>query len=259
MGNSSQDLPIIVYFALDQTGKICNFGVKCLLANDPQCRQNEPRRHQLRCYVTIGAAMLIEMRQLRCILFLGALSLCLPATATAQGGTGTKPDDQEIVHGLSLKDFALVGPHFADSDITSREADNIAAALKDVLDLDVQDRWIITDPKARAQRHPTNRERRDMLGEFRVTQVAVLPGNVHLYVMRNAPYNPDADGVNGRLLIVETSPGAASLLGESSGWGVATRPRPGQAYPTLVFISHLSAMASGMEVLDFDHGKYVKR
>jgi hypothetical protein len=207
----------------------------------------------------MGAAMLIEMRGLRRILFFGALCLSLAATATAQGGTGTKPDGQEIVRGLSPKDFALVGPHFADSDITSREADNIAAALKDVLDLDVEDRWIITDPKARAQRRPTNRERREMLEEFRVTLVAALPGNGHLYVMRNAPYNPDADGVNGRLLIVETSPAAASLLGESSGWGVATRQRPGQAYPTLVFISHLSAMDSGMEVLDFDHGRYVKK
>jgi hypothetical protein len=207
----------------------------------------------------MGRAMLIEMRELRYILSFGALCLCLAATAAAQGGAGTKPDSQEIARGLSPKDFALIGPHFADADITSREAENIAGALKDVLDRDVQDRWIISDPKARAQRTPTNRDRREMLEEFRVTQVAALPGNAHLYVMRNAPYNPDADGVNGRLLILEVSPSTATLLGESFGWGVATRRRPGQPYPTLVFISHLSAMDAPMEVLEFDNGRYVKK
>ncbi|HEV2484671.1 MAG TPA: hypothetical protein VGT08_03975 [Terracidiphilus sp.] len=203
--------------------------------------------------------MLIQMRESLRHLFFGALFLCFAATATSQAGTGTKPDRQGIARGLSPKDFALVGPHFADSDVTPREADNIAAALKDVLDQDVEDRWISTDPKANVQRRPTNRERREMLQEFRVTQVAALPSNAHLYVMRNAPYNPDSDGVNGRLLIVETSPSAASLLGESFGWGVATRRQPGQPYPTLVFISHLSAMDSGMEVLDFENGRYVKK
>ena len=85
------------------------------------------------------------------------------------------------------------------------------------------------------------------------------PGHAHLYVMRNAPFMPEGDGVNGRLLIVESSPAGTRLLGEGAGWGVATRLMPREIYPVLVFIAHMSAEDSELEVHEFEGGKYIRK
>ena len=65
------------------------------------------------------------------------------AAAAAQTGAETARRDGELLRNLpTLRDYALVGVKLPYSDVTLREADNIAAALRDVLYRDVEDRWI---------------------------------------------------------------------------------------------------------------------
>lgn len=92
----------------------------------------------------------MAMESWKRLMALIALSLCVAAAAMEKTSAETARRDGQLLHNLpTLRDYALVGLKLPYSDLTPLEADNLAVALRDVLDRDVEDRWIVADAKAR--------------------------------------------------------------------------------------------------------------
>ena len=192
------------------------------------------------------------------------LTLSLITASMAQDRKGKLPPAPGPFLVYSLQDYRLqtflsVDQNFANAPIPAGEKSHIAGALVPELDRAVEEDNLYADVKAHLETGgPTRQDRRKILDYSAILAIAALPHDGHLYIIRiDIPSRPSG-GPNSGFEIVEASPLGARFLGESDGWGVAALPRPGQIYPTLMFIAHLGADDAGLYALRYKQGKYVR-